>query len=37
LQNKKDVARKLLDIIAQSIHTKNPKQIGLDSNNLSFS
>jgi phosphopantothenoylcysteine decarboxylase / phosphopantothenate---cysteine ligase len=32
LQNKKDIARKLLDIIGQVIYTTNPKQIGVNTN-----
>jgi phosphopantothenoylcysteine decarboxylase/phosphopantothenate--cysteine ligase len=32
LQNKKDIARKLLDIIGQFIYTTNPKQIGVNTN-----
>jgi phosphopantothenoylcysteine decarboxylase / phosphopantothenate---cysteine ligase len=28
LQNKKDIARKLLGIVGQLLYTKNPKQIG---------
>jgi len=30
LQNKKDIAKKLLDIIAQLIYTKDPNQIGVN-------